>query len=217
VIDIMVLKAASGAGSPERIAAARETATDPDAPRRALVGMPGDRAAPPSDYLDAILTVPPAAMSASREGRTSWYERRQRRLEGRVEVDLGAALARGVPGADPDDGIQQIDAENRVVGYDAIDPEVREAWGDAFRQLASDWLDAAAAEFGGADDLARAGGWGQEAIAYWTVDGGQLLICAADDNRDYDGVAAWFESALFVLGEVAEAAGFHEPTIFDVR
>jgi hypothetical protein len=106
---------------------------------------------------------------------------------------------------------------DRSVGYDAMAPEVREAWEDAFRQVASDWLDAAAAGFGRDDDVARAGGWVQEAIAYWTVDGGQLLICAADDNRAYDGVASWFESALFVLGEVAEAAGFYEPSTFDVR
>jgi hypothetical protein len=96
-------------------------------------------------------------------------------------------------------------------------PDDRAAWVGAFRQIASDWLDAAAADFGGADDLPRACGWTYEAIAYRTVDDGKLLICAADDNRAYDGVASWFEAALFVLAEIAEVAGFHEPTTFDVR
>jgi hypothetical protein len=217
MIDIMVLKAAGDAASVERIAAARELAGDPDAPRRALRGMPNDRAASPSDYLDTILTLPPAVLSASKEDWTGWHQTRERRLKQRVEIDLGPLLARGVPGANPDEGIQQIDAEDRVAGYDAMAPEDRAAWVGAFRQIANDWLDAAAADFGGADDLARAGGWTYEAIAYRTVDDGKLLICAADDNRNYDGVTAWFESALFVLTEVAEVAGFHEPTIFDVR
>jgi hypothetical protein len=216
MIDIMVLKAASDAASVERIAAARELAYDPDAPRRALRGMPGDRAASPSDYLDTILTLPPVALSASKEDWTGWQRARERRLKERVEIDLGPLLARGVPGADPEEGIQQIDAEDRVAGYDAMAPEDRDAWVEAFRQIANDWLDAAAADFGGADDLPRACGWTYEAIAYPTVDGGGLLICAADDNRNYDGVASWFEAALFVLAEVAKVAGFHEPSTFDV-
>jgi hypothetical protein len=95
-------------------------------------------------------------------------------------------------------------------------PAAHEAWVATFRQIAGDWLDAAAAVFGG-DDLARAGGWGEETTAYSTVDGGQLLLSAADDNQDYDGVVKWFESALFVLAEVAEVAGFHEPSTFDVQ
>lgn len=71
--------------------------------------------------------------------------------------------------------------------------------------------------FAGATDLPQAGMWREQVVQYYTADGGQLLICAADDRYDYDGAAAWFESVLFVLGQVADVAGFQEPTVFDVR
>jgi hypothetical protein len=216
MIDIMLLKAAPDACSPGQLQRAREVASDPDAPRRALVGMPGERAAPPQDYLDAIVTLPPVDLYGSSAGATWLRERQQRLADASLELDGRAVLAAGIDGADPEEGLGELALGDRLAGYDALPEPVREAWIEAFRQIAADWLDAAAAEFAEATDLPRAAGWGYEAVSYPTVEGGQLLVCAADDNDAYEGVAAWFESALFVLGEVAAAAGFHEPTRFDV-
>jgi hypothetical protein len=216
MIDIMLLKAAADACSPGRLQRAKEVASDPEAPRRALVGMPGERAAPPQDYLDAIVTLPPVGLYGSPAGATWLGERHQRLAGASLELDGRAVLAAGVDGADPEEGLSERALEDRLAGYDAMPEPSRDAWVAAFRQIAADWLDAAAAEVAEATDLPRAAGWEYEAVSYPTVDGGQLLVCAADDNDAYAGVAAWFESALFVLGEVAAAAGFHEPTRFDV-
>lgn len=216
MIDIMLLKAAHDACTPDRLERAREIANDPEAARRALVEMPSDRAAPPHDYLDAILTVPPQDTVGSGAA-AAWFDGRARRLTDADDEPEGRGAVAAAAGVHPDESLGELLPDERLAGYDALSPTVRDTWDDAFRRIAADWLDAAAAEFGEANHLPRAGGWGQEAVAYGTVDGGQLLICAADDNGVYEGVCSWFESALFVLAEVAAAAGFHEPTRLDVE
>jgi hypothetical protein len=213
MIDIMMLKAAADACSPERLKRARAVAADPAAPRRALVGMPGDRAAHPHDYLDAIVTLPPQDAFGT-SAVAEWFDARQRQPA--VDGPEGRGAVAAALGLDPDESLSELLPYQRLAGYDAMSEELRAAWNAAFRRIAVDWLEAAAAEFTDATYLPRAAGWGQEAVGYSTVDGGQLLICAVVDHGGYDSVAAWFESALFVLAEIAEAAGFHEPVRFDV-
>ncbi|TVR32303.1 MAG: hypothetical protein EA388_12215 [Nitriliruptor sp.] len=215
MLDIMMLKAVPDACSDVRLERARRVAADPEAPRRALVSMPDQRAAPPHDYLDAIATLPPADTYGT-PAADAWFAGRQQRLNDVDAFAARAAITAAVDGAHPDDGLSEIDLDDRIAGFEAMPDADKQAWGEAFRQIATDWLDTAAAEFADARDQPRTAGWGHEAVTYRTVDGGLLLVCAADDGGAYDGVAAWFEATLFVLAEVAEAAGVHAPTRFDV-
>jgi hypothetical protein len=213
-IDIMLLVAERDAGSAKRLRAARLVAEEPEAPRRALASMPAGRAAPPDHYEGAILTVP-AADDVVRTPRPETAL--ARRLGDDAGFDLGRVLASKVSGVDPDESLSELTTSERLAGYDALSPADRRAWDATFRAVAADWIAATSAEFAGDDTAGRAGGWQQQVVSYPTESGGQLLICAADDSGVYDGVAAWFEATLFVLAEVAEAAGFREPVRFDVR
>ena len=214
-LDFMLLKAVEGAASPERLRAARDIADDPEAPRRALVCQRLGRAAPPNDYVEMISDTPPQDIRLDPYQAKAWNAARATAAP--VEwFDARSALVRHVPSEDPDDGLSEVSPENRLAGYDTMDDSDRRAWDAAFHTIASDWLDVVQAEFAGADDKPTASGWGRQTVTYYTRDGGLLLICAAPEGGDYTGVAAWFEAALFVLGEVAEAAGIVEPTYFDV-
>jgi hypothetical protein len=70
-----------------------------------------------------------------------------------------------------------VPPELRVAAYDAMTPDERELRDGAFRAIAQEWLDAAAAQFAGADELPQASGWNHPVAAYNPVGGGLLLIC----------------------------------------
>ena len=216
MLDIMLLVADADAGSDARLQSAREVASDPTAPRRALVAMPGDRAAPPHDYVGAILTDPPGQLHSSPASSRVWQEQRVPPSPSQ-RPDALTAVAAGLSGAHPEDPLSELPTVHRLAAYDALPPSDRTRWDEAFRAISRDWIEATVAEFRGDETAAQAGGWEQQVAVFHTTSGGLLLICAADENADYVGVSAWFESALFVLGEVAGAAGFREPTSLDVR
>jgi hypothetical protein len=214
-LDFMLLKAAVDAASPERIEAAQQVAVDPAAPRRALVQAREDEVSPPMDYLGEIADMPPRQLWRDPQAVRAWQQERARRTPV-TDLDGRAALLARVPEADPGDGIFLIPPERRFAGYDAMSAQQRASWQAAFRSVASEWLGVAQAEFAAADDEPTASEFGYQSVTYRTADGGLLLICAAPESAPYHGVAAWFEAALFVLGEVAEAAGFTQPSHFDV-
>jgi hypothetical protein len=63
---------------------------------------------------------------------------------------------------DTADGVWSVPPELRVVAYDAMIADERRLWDNAFRAIAREWLDAAAAQLAGADEFAQASGWEQQ-------------------------------------------------------
>ena len=212
-LDLLVLKADPDVASPQRLAAAREFAAEPSAPRRALVELGWERATSPTNYLGEFATAPPAELD--RDAARSWLTARPDVLS--TGFDGTAAIAAQLDISDPVSGLFELTEDERLAGYDALPDADQSRWVAAFQAIATEWLDVAAAMLAGATDLPQAGAWHEQVVQYHTTDGGLLLICAVDDRGDYAGAAAWFESVLFVLGEVADIAGVREPTSFDVR
>ena len=202
-MEIRLMKAAPDAASPERLQAARSVAQDPDAPRRILANPPDGRVELPASYLHQIADQAPR--QASPEERDSWLAARMEALR---EAEAWGESVFGGPDIDP----YELTWAELLDRYDALAATDQEQWDAAFRTLALEWVDATAAEFGGATDTRWSSGWNECVERFPTVDGGELLVCAVDELDVGEGVPKWFEAVSFLLWEVADAAGFREPS-----
>lgn len=210
-IEIRLLKADPDAATPARIEAAYEIAQDPDAPRRALANGPSDRAVAPMEFAGQMANQPPRSMppDAADAWRTNWIQRLES-VDHRYWERLLGSLAGGAG------SLEDLTPAQRREAYDGLSVKQRYSWDAAFLDSAIEWVGVAAAQFGGKGDVPWASGWNQNVRAIETQEGGQLLICAATDPV-FDGVPMWFEAVEFALAEVADAAGFREPSRFHVE
>ena len=191
--DIMILKADVDAASPGRLEAARVIADDTAAPRRALL-HDEHRAEAPEERLEQFRDDVHAEPA---DGDVDWVQ---------VFAEL-AGVDHGLG------GLGDLAPDERAGAYDRLPTDLRRRWDDAFRRVAHRWIDFASDVI--AADRHRMVDYHVAQIG--TVDGGRLLVCAVDeDGYGLNDVPYWFEAVLFSLAEIADAAGYREPSRYDV-